>query len=59
MGNETYQLKSLIFMLANRVERLEKKIDALDDEKRAHQKNKFNEDMDFFKTELKRLDDLI
>jgi len=52
MGDEKMYLKSLIFMLANRVDRLEEKIDALDKEERDASKR-------FFESELKKLDELI
>lgn len=59
MDKEMVHIKSLIVMLANRVEKMEEKIDALDEEKRAASKKQFNEDIDYFNKELNELDKLI
>lgn len=56
---ETERIKDLIIMLSNRVERLEKKIDVLEEEKRVASKTEFNESVSFFKKELSKLDQLI
>ncbi|MCM3739241.1 hypothetical protein M3210_03050 [Oceanobacillus luteolus] len=56
---EMEHVKGLIIMLSNRVERLEKKIDALDEEKRVASKKEFNEAVSFFSEELDKLNQLI
>ncbi|NIK10932.1 hypothetical protein [Alkalibacillus almallahensis] len=59
MNEKEKVMKDLIFMLSNRMETVEKKIDALEEEQRATSKKQFDESISFFKETLNELDELI